>query len=178
MLGLPGTLPAPDLPPGPRLALVAATTRYSDSGLRQLRAPAQDAAGLAQVLSDPGIGGFAVTSVINRTARQLRLAVEDFLTGRSTEDLLLVYLSCHGFVDDRRQLHFAATDTRKDRLGATAVQAAVAGLAKLGCEVTLEPAQAAWPSSHQNPVRRMLTPAGKVQFPRAVTLGCGIGQRG
>jgi hypothetical protein len=36
----------------------------------------------------------------------------------------------------------------------------VAGLAKLGCEVTLEPAQAAWPSSHQNPVRRMLTPAG------------------
>jgi hypothetical protein len=36
----------------------------------------------------------------------------------------------------------------------------VAGLAKLGCEVTPEPAQAAWPSSHQNPVRRMLTPAG------------------
>ena len=36
----------------------------------------------------------------------------------------------------------------------------VAGLAKLGCEVTLEPAEAAWPSSHQNPVRRMLTPAG------------------
>jgi hypothetical protein len=36
----------------------------------------------------------------------------------------------------------------------------VAGFAKLGCEVTLEPAQAAWPSSHQNPVRRMLTPAG------------------
>jgi hypothetical protein len=36
----------------------------------------------------------------------------------------------------------------------------VAGLAKLGCEVTREPAQAAWPSSHQNPVRRMLTPAG------------------
>jgi hypothetical protein len=36
----------------------------------------------------------------------------------------------------------------------------VAGLAKLGCEVTLELVQAAWPSSHQNPVRRMLTPAG------------------
>jgi hypothetical protein len=36
----------------------------------------------------------------------------------------------------------------------------VAGLAKLGCEVTVEPARAAWPSSHQNPVRRMLSPAG------------------
>jgi hypothetical protein len=36
----------------------------------------------------------------------------------------------------------------------------VAGLAKLGCDVTVEPAQAACPSSHQNPVRRMLSPAG------------------
>ena len=36
----------------------------------------------------------------------------------------------------------------------------VTGLAKLGCEVTPEPALAAWPSSHQNPVRRMLMPAG------------------
>jgi uncharacterized caspase-like protein len=34
-----------------------------------------------------------------------------------TGDLLLVYLSCHGLVDVRRRLYFAATDTRKDRLG-------------------------------------------------------------
>jgi WD40 repeat protein len=106
------------------MALVAATTRYTDGGLRQLRAPAQDAADLAQVLADPGIGGFAVTSVIDQTAQQLRLAVEDILADRGTQDLLLVYLSCHGLLDAHRTLFFAATDTRKDRVQSTGVEAA------------------------------------------------------
>ena len=47
-----------------------------------------------------------------------------FLDGRGTGDLLLVYLSCHGLLDARRRLHLAATDTRKERLGSTGVEAA------------------------------------------------------
>ena len=117
-------VPAADLLPGPRLALVVATTTYTDPGLCQLRAPARDAVDLAQVLSDPGIGGFAVTTVIDQPSHQIRLAVEDFLDGRGTGDLLVVYLSCHGLLDARRRLYFAATDTRKDRLGATGVESA------------------------------------------------------
>jgi WD40 repeat protein len=35
-----------------------------------------------------------------------------------------VYLSCHGLLDARRRLYFAAADTRKDRLAATGVEAA------------------------------------------------------
>ena len=62
--------------------------------------------------------------MIDQSAHQIRLAVEDFLDSRSTGDLLLVYLSCHGLLDARRRLYFAATDTRKDRLGATGVEAA------------------------------------------------------
>ena len=103
---------------------MVATGTYADLGLRQLRAPARDAEDLAQVLAAPGIGGFAVTTVIDQSAHQIRLAVEDFLAGRGTGDLLLVYLSCHGLLDVRRRLYFAATDTRKDRLGATGVEAA------------------------------------------------------
>jgi hypothetical protein len=111
--------------PEPRLALVVATGIYTaDLGLRRLRAPARDADDLAQVLADPGIGGFTVTTVIDQPAQQVRLAIEDFLDGRGTGDLLLVYLSCHGLLDARRRLYFAATDTRKDRLGATGVEAA------------------------------------------------------
>jgi hypothetical protein len=102
---------------------VVATTRYADTSLRQLRAPARDAADLSDVLADENIGGFAVTSVIDGTAQEVRLAVEEFLTGRSPEDLLLVYLSCHGLVDLRRRLYFAATDTVKNRLAATGVEA-------------------------------------------------------
>ena len=124
MPGWPAMPPAADPPPGPRLALVVATGTYTDPGLRRLRAPARDAADLAEVLADPGIGGFAVTTVIDQPAQQIRLAVEDFLDGRGTGDLLLVYLSCHGLLDARRRLYFAATDTRKDRLGATGVEAA------------------------------------------------------
>jgi Caspase domain/WD domain, G-beta repeat len=114
----------PDPPPGPRLALVVATGTYTDPGLSRLRAPARDADDLAQILADPGIGGFAVTTVIDQPAHQVRLAIEEFLNGRSTGDLLLVYLSCHGLLDARRRLYFAATDTRKDLLGSTGVEAA------------------------------------------------------
>ena len=124
MPGWPAMPPAADPPPGARLALVVATGTYTDPGLRRLRAPARDAGDLAQVLADPGIGGFTVTTVIDQSAQQIRLAVEDFLAGRGTGDLMLVYLSCHGLLDVRRRLYFAATDTRKDRLGATGVEAA------------------------------------------------------
>ena len=124
MPGWPAMPPAADPLSGSRLALVVATGTYADLGLRRLRAPARDAEDLAQVLADPGIGGFAVTTVIDQSAHQIRLAVEDFLAGRGTGDLMLVYLSCHGLLDVRRRLYFAAADTRKDRLGATGVEAA------------------------------------------------------
>ena len=124
MPGWPAMGRAADPLPGPRLALVVATNTYTDPGLRQLRAPARDADDLTQVLADPGIGGFAVSTVIDQPSHQIRLAIEDFLDGRGTGDLLLVYLSCHGLLDARRRLYFAATDTRKDRLGSTGVESA------------------------------------------------------
>ncbi len=123
MPGSPGPQPAPDPRDGRRLALVVATTRYADTSLRQLRAPARDAVDLRDLLADPQVGGFAVTSVVDGTAQQIRLSVEEFLTGRSLDDLLVVYLSCHGLVDLRRRLYFAATDTLKNRLAATGVEA-------------------------------------------------------
>ena len=114
-------LPAPDLPPGPRSALVIATTTYDDPDLRQLRAPAADALEFAGVLANPSIGGFEVTSVVDRPAQEVRIAIEEFLDGRAPEDLVVVYFSCHGVTDARRRLYFAATDTFKSRLGATGV---------------------------------------------------------
>lgn len=125
--------PAPDPLPGARLALVVATGTYDDAGLSRLRAPARDAAELAQVLADPDIGGFTVTTVIDQPAQQVRLAVEDFLFDRGTGDLLLVYVSCHGLLDSHRRLYFAATDTRKDRLGST-------GWSRPGCWTSLNTA--------------------------------------
>lgn len=121
MSGSPVRLPAPDLPRASRAALLVATTDYVDPTLRQLRAPAGDAASLSEVLSDPMIGGFDVTQAINRTAQEVRLAIEEFLNHRSCEDVLLLYFSCHGISDARRRLYFAATDTRTDRLASTGI---------------------------------------------------------
>jgi hypothetical protein len=86
-----------------------------------LRAPATDAVELAALLADPAIGGFKVTSVVDRSAHEVRIAVEEFLAGRTPEDLVVVYLSCHGVTDARRRLYFAATDTLKSRLASTGV---------------------------------------------------------
>jgi hypothetical protein len=108
--------------PGRRLALVVAVTDYLDTSLRRLRAPAGDAAELRDVLADPDIGGFSVTSVVNEKAHQIRVAVEDFLADRHHDDLLLVYLSCHGLVDAHRRLYFAGRDTLKHRLASSGIE--------------------------------------------------------
>ena len=116
------TSPATGGAEGRRLALVVAVTDYIDVSLRRLRAPADDAADLRDLLADPEVGGFSVTSVVNERAHQIRMAVEDFLADRRTGDLVLVYLSCHGLMDARRRLYFAARDTVKNRLASSGVE--------------------------------------------------------
>jgi hypothetical protein len=124
MAGSLGTRLALDPPPGPRAALVIATTRYQDPDLRQLRAPAHDAQALAEVLADPGIGSFTVTAVVNADERQARRAIDVFLSGRGVGDVVVVYLSCHGVLDRRNRLYFATADTIKTQLSSTGIPAA------------------------------------------------------
>jgi hypothetical protein len=50
-------------------------------------------------------------------------AVEEFLTDRSPDDLLLLHFSCHGIKDQEGELYFAMANTRLRVLGATAVAA-------------------------------------------------------
>jgi len=106
-----------------RSALIVASDTYDDPAFGQLRAPSADAGALARVLGDQHIGGFEVTTVVNRPAHEVNLIVEDFFADRTTDDLLLVHFSCHGVKDENGDLYFAMTDTRMGRLGATAVSA-------------------------------------------------------
>jgi heme/copper-type cytochrome/quinol oxidase subunit 4 len=106
---------------GRRLALVVATSDYQDPELRRLRSPAQDAAELVEVLGKAEIGGFEVTPVLDGTERDARIALESFLTGCRPDDLAVVYLSCHGLLDARGQLWFAASDTIKKLVGGTGI---------------------------------------------------------
>lgn len=94
-----------------RKALIIATFQYEDADLRRLVAPAQDAEALQRVLSDPQIGGFEVSTLLNRPAREVSAAVEDFSLGRARDDLLFLYFSGHGLRDENGRLYFATVDT-------------------------------------------------------------------
>lgn len=113
--------PVPD--GGRRLALLLATSVYSDPDLRQLRAPGRDAAELAEVLRDQRIGGFDVQILVNATSSEVQEGIEDFCADRSLDDHLLIYLSCHGVLDSNGRLYYTASNTRRQRLAATAVAA-------------------------------------------------------
>jgi hypothetical protein len=105
-------------------AVIVASDRYDDPGLRQLRSPARDIRALERVLADPAIGDFDVKTLFNEPAHVVNLSVEDFFADRGTDDLLLLYFSCHGVKDDGGRLYFATANTQLRRLGATAVSSA------------------------------------------------------
>jgi DNA-binding NarL/FixJ family response regulator len=102
-----------------RAALVVATGRYDDIRLRHLRSPRSDARSLAQVLSDPAIGGFCVRTLIDRRSYELAEEIENFFSDRRRDDIVLMYVTGHGIKDEAGRLYFAATNTKLDRLAAT-----------------------------------------------------------
>jgi Caspase domain len=107
-----------------RTALLIATDTYASANLRQLRAPQNDAAELAEVLGDLEIGGYDVSLCINEPIHQVRLEIERVFVEASRDDLVLLYISGHGVKDQAgRQLYFAMQDTRTDRLRTTGVAA-------------------------------------------------------
>ncbi|TDE20811.1 hypothetical protein E1289_31870, partial [Actinomadura sp. 6K520] len=104
-----------------RVALLVAADRYEASDLGSLRSPVHDVNALATALSAPDIGGFEVQRVLNRQAHEVNVAIDDFFADRQPDDVLLLYVSCHGLKDDAGQLYFATTNTRINRLGSTGV---------------------------------------------------------
>jgi uncharacterized caspase-like protein len=109
---------------GRRLALVAGTATYSDPTLQQLRSPGHDAEELASVLEDPAVGAFSVTGLIDAPKDTIMRGVLGLCEAAGPNDLILVYLSCHGVLDSRNRLYYTATDTERNALSVTAVSAA------------------------------------------------------
>lgn len=107
--GTPAFSPVPGLPSG-RSALLISTAAYADAQLAWLRPPVSGAADLAAALANPRTGGFAVDALTDGTEAEIRLAVSRFLSGRSRDETVVIYLACHA-IRDRARLYFAATDT-------------------------------------------------------------------
>jgi len=105
-----------------KYALIIGNNQYYDPKLAQLKTPAADAQALAEVLKDQRIGSFdEVIPLVNKTEFQVSRAISTFLTNKKPEDLILVYFSGHGVLDDRGRLFLALKDTQTSLLKATAI---------------------------------------------------------
>jgi uncharacterized caspase-like protein len=109
---------------GRRLALVTGTATYADPTLQQLRSPGHDTEQLASVLEDPAVGAFGVTKLVDAPKETIMRGVLALCETAGPNDLILIYLSCHGVLDSRNRLYYAATDTERDALSVTAMSAA------------------------------------------------------
>ncbi|MDQ0922338.1 putative caspase-like protein [Pseudarthrobacter sp. W1I19] len=107
-----------------RIALIIGTSTYQESTLAHLRAPGTDTQDLAEVLSDSQIGKFDVHTFLDAPHDRLMRGVMEVCSSVGPGDLILVYLSCHGLLDERGRLYYATTNTERKFLAATSVAAA------------------------------------------------------
>jgi hypothetical protein len=108
---------------GQRKALIVANDEYEQEGLRNLLAPAADAEALGRVLGDPRIGEFDVQVIRNEPSHVIQAHIEDLFSESRPDDVLLLHFSGHGLKSESGELFFAASNTRPNRLGSTAVAA-------------------------------------------------------
>jgi len=109
---------------GQRLALIIGNSLYSDTTLSRLLTPDVDVGALGEILLDGEIGGFDdVNVLVNMSSTIIRRAIASFYAKRSREDLLLLYFSGHGVLDDQGLLYLAVRDTDSKLLRGTAISA-------------------------------------------------------
>src|SRR5215831_5035590 len=103
--------------------MIVAVDEYDQEALRNLLAPAADAEALGRVLGDRQIGDFAVQVVRNEPAHVIQAQIEVLFSESRPDDVLLLHFSGHGLKSESGELFFAASNTRPNRLGSTAVAA-------------------------------------------------------
>ena len=75
------------------------------------------------MLGDAQIGDFSVQVVRNEPSYVIQPQIEDLFSESRPDDVLLLHFSGHGLKSESGELFFAASNTRPNRLGSTAVAA-------------------------------------------------------
>src|SRR5919109_1034217 len=108
-----------------KLALLIGNSQYQDPKLAKLNAPDSDVSELAKILEDPAIGGFdQVTTVLSELSSTVRVAIGEFFDDKQKDDLLLLYFSGHGLLDENGLFYLALKDTQYKHPRATGIPAA------------------------------------------------------
>lgn len=108
---------------GRRYAVLIAAGRFPDEPrLFPLACPENDVADLDQVLRDESLGGFTATTVLaNRPHHEVLRSINTVLKRAERDDLVLIYYSGHGKLDEAGHLYLATADTTAELLESTAV---------------------------------------------------------
>ncbi|NEQ46682.1 MAG: EAL domain-containing protein [Leptolyngbya sp. SIOISBB] len=100
-----------------KVALLIGVSDYKEN-LDSLPAAAQDIEVLKEVLENPKMGEFdQVKLLCNPDSLEMQYGIETFFMECEKEDLILLFFSGHGLKDDRNNLHFATTNTKKNSRG-------------------------------------------------------------
>jgi Caspase domain/Clp amino terminal domain, pathogenicity island component len=100
-----------------KFALLIGVSEY-EPGLDGLPSAVNDATAIKQVLTNPDMGEFADTAVTvlqNPDRQAMEDAIYNLFANRQRDDLVLLYFSGHGVVDDRGEFYFASCRTRKEQ---------------------------------------------------------------
>jgi len=108
-----------------RALLIGNSTYPADEhNLQQLRGPIKDIVAVSRALIDTDTGLFAdadVTLLPETTSTRAIRALGKFFAGAGRDDVLLMYFSGHGKLDQTGRLHLCMQDTETSDLLATAV---------------------------------------------------------
>jgi len=107
-----------------KFALVIGCNEYQDPKLPRLQAPSGDIQDLAALIKNPEIGNFNnVVTLLNKPFSTVSLEIAKLFTNKNKDDLLLLYFSGHGVLDEQGRLYFAMQDTVRNLLSGSAISA-------------------------------------------------------
>lgn len=116
----------PAIRPPNRFALVIGVADYQDNRIPDLPACERDARDLSGILTDTAIGLFPkanVTTLLNDavTRTSVVAAMDELARKAGPDDLVVVFFSGHGATDEKGRAYWVMSDTKVDRLRATAM---------------------------------------------------------
>ncbi|KAM3095528.1 caspase domain-containing protein [Phormidesmis sp. 146-12] len=110
---------------GTKVALLIGVSEYGQD-FPQIPGAVKDVEAMRDVLTSPRLGDFdQVIPLVNPDSQEVRQAIKSLFTGRTQDDLVLLFFSGHGFKDSGNELHLGTRTSRKNLQGDLSISSTV-----------------------------------------------------